>query len=102
MASILVIKKLSPTMRTQLVSHPILGLVIMTNPSSEVAVTGFLSEVKVTKFTSEAAGTEPFDSFSIRLPGRHCSDLFQLSKNCIVRYKLGTESSFYCWKLHHV
>jgi len=99
-ASILVIKKLSPTMRTQLVLHPILGLVIMTNPSSEVAVTGFLSEVKVTKFMSEAAGTEPFDSFSIRSPGRLCGDLFQRF-NCIVRYKLSTESGFYCWKLHH-
>jgi len=73
----------------------------MTNPSREVAVTGSLSEVKVTKFMSEATGTKPIDSFSIRLPGRLCGDLFQLFKNCIVRYKLSTESSFYCWKLHH-
>ena len=94
-------KKLSPTMRTQLVLHPIFGLVVMTNPSSEVAVTGFLSEVKVTKFMSEAAGTEPFDSFSIRLPGRLCSDLFQRFKICIARFKLSTVSGFYCWKLHH-
>lgn len=60
----------------------------MTNPSSEVAVTGFLSEVKVTKFMSEAAGTEPFDSFSNRLPGRLCGDLFQRFKFCIVRYNM--------------